>query len=316
MLRISNILNHNIILAGLRGPQPRNFVPWLRAARAFSFPLSVLPVFVTTAFVLPMSQWRWDILLASVFSVIFMHAAGNLLNDYFDFRTGVDRKIDGDEGRPGRLLVRGDLKLGDVLTEAIACLVLAVPPIAYLAAKCGPAVLWFAGIALLALYAYTGPPFRIKYRALGEPLIFIVLGPLLVTGAAYAQTGRCDWSVVLLSVPIGMVTTAVLLGNNIRDAEEDRSAGITTLAHQLGLETAIKVYILCVLIPPLAIACLAVGGILRAGTLLCLTSLAPACFLVREALSGQRIPDVDARTARYAAIFFLTLWIGMALLSR
>ncbi len=214
MLRTPNILSHNIILSGWRGPRPRNFVLWLRAVRAFSLPLSILPVFVATAAVQPFSQWHWDILLTSILAVIFLHMAGNLLNNYFDFRSGVDRKVDGDEGRPGRLLVRGDLKPGDVLTEAIVCLVLAVPSVAYLTAKCGPAVLWFVGAALLALYAYTGPPFRIKYRALGEPLIFLVLGPLLVTGAAYAQAGRLDWAVLALSVPIGMVTTAVLVVYN------------------------------------------------------------------------------------------------------
>lgn len=313
MFRTSNILDHNIILSGWRGPHPQNFVLWLRAVRAFSFPLSVMPVFVAAAFVLPMSQWHWDILLASVFGVVLLHAAGNLLNDYFDFRSGVDRKVAGDEERPGRLLVRGELRPADVLAGAVACLVLAMPAIWYLATMCGPMVLWFVGAALFALYAYTGPPFRIKYRALGEPLIFIVLGPLLVTGSAYAQTGRWDWPVVLLSIPIGMVSTAVLLGNNIRDVEEDRSAGITTLAHHLTPDTAGKVYALCVLIPPLAVTCLAAAGVLKTGALLCLVSLVPAYFLIRSALSYCRIPDVDTRTARYAALFFLTLWLGMTL---
>ena len=61
--------------------------------------------------------------------------------------------------------------------------------------------------------------------------------------------------VLLLSVPVGIATTAVLLGNNIRDSEEDRAAAITTLAHHLTPDTAGKAYALCVLVPPLAITC-------------------------------------------------------------
>ncbi len=70
----------------------------LRALRAFSFPVSVLPMFVATAAVYPHSQWSWDVLAASVLGVMLLHAMGNLLNDYFDFSAGVDRKLDGDEG--------------------------------------------------------------------------------------------------------------------------------------------------------------------------------------------------------------------------
>ena len=79
-------------------PRRRPFA-WARALRAFSFPLSVLPVFVATAAVLPPGEWRWDVLIASVAGVVLLHAAGNLLNDYFDFGAGVDRNVEGDEGR-------------------------------------------------------------------------------------------------------------------------------------------------------------------------------------------------------------------------
>ena len=87
----------------------------LRALRAFSLPVSVLPVLVATAAVRPPAQWDWPILFASMLGVALLHCAGNLLNDYFDFRSGVDRKVEGDEGRPGRLLVRGQLRPKDIL---------------------------------------------------------------------------------------------------------------------------------------------------------------------------------------------------------
>ena len=77
----------------------------LGALRAFSLPVSVLPVLVATAAVREPGQWDWPILIASMLAVALLHCAGNLFNDYFDFRSGVDHKTEGDEGRPGRFLV-------------------------------------------------------------------------------------------------------------------------------------------------------------------------------------------------------------------
>ena len=156
----------------------RTALLWLRvrytALRTFSLPVSVLPVVLAVAVVRSVAQWHWGTLAASVFGVALLHAAGNLLNDYFDFRSGVDGKVHGDEGRPGRLLVRGKLKPRDVAAEAFGCLLLAAPMGAYLIWRCGFGILWFGLAALAALYAYTGPPLKLKYRALGELLIFLV----------------------------------------------------------------------------------------------------------------------------------------------
>ncbi len=99
----------------------------LRALRAFSFPVSVLPVVVATAIVRPLSEWDWPILIASMLGVVLLHGAGNLFNDYFDFKSGVDHKQDGDELRPGRFLVRGELAPKDIFVEALVCLLLALP---------------------------------------------------------------------------------------------------------------------------------------------------------------------------------------------
>ena len=220
----------------------------------------------------------------------------------------------GDEGRPGRLLVRGELTPRDILIEALVCLLLAVPVVVYLLIKCGTGLLWFGGAAMFAIYAYTGPPFKFKHRAAGELLIFLAFGPALVIGAAYAQTGSWEWSAAFLSVPIGLATTSVLLGNNIRDVEEDKHAKVKTLVHYLGTKTARRFYILGVISSPLIVGSLVAFGVLRTGALVSLISLVPAYFLIRTTWTGKRIPDIDARTAQYATVFFLTLWLGMVIL--
>ncbi len=283
----------------------------LRALRAFSFPLTVLPVVVATAAVRPFAEWDWGVLIASAVGVMLLNATANLLNDYFDFRSGVDRRLEGDEARPGRFLVKGELSPRDVFLEATVCLLLALLVAGYLLWRCGPGLLWFGVPAVLSVYAYTGPPLHLKYRALGELLIFIVLGPLLMAGAAYAQAGHAPVLVIPLSVPVGLVTTAVLLGNNMRDRDEDAEAHARTLAQLLGVKGMKTAYTLSVLVPPVIVGVLAAVGMAPAGAMACFISLVPACLLARRTLKAERIPDIDARTARYALVFMLALGAGM-----
>lgn len=283
----------------------------LCAVRPFSFSLTALPVLAAAAAAAPPARWRWDLLSLSVLGVLLLHSAGNLLNDYFDFRSGVDRRVAGDRGRPGRLLLRGELTPGQVLAQAVACLVLALPVIGYVTWQRGPVVLAFAAAAVFGLYAYTGPPFRLKYRALGEPLVFLIFGPALMLGAAYAQTGRFEMNVLRLSIPVGIATTAVLLGNNIRDRREDRAAGIRTIAHLAAGRSARLLYVFLLLAATVGLAGLALAGfapkMLLASPLLLVLVARP----ILDVRRGRRLPDIDVQTARFVAILLVLILLSL-----
>ena len=207
---------------------------YIRAMRLFALPASVLPVLVATAVVAPPARWKWDVLLISMLGSGLLNAAGNLFNDYFDFASGVDRHVEGDESRPGRVLVRRLMTPRQVIIEGLLVMLVVAGCTGYLVWRCGPEILWFGGAAAVAVYTYTGPPLELKYKALGELVIFIVFGLLLVNGAAFAQTGRLELVPLLVSVPIGLATTAILTGGNIRDTDEDRQANIRTIVNYLG----------------------------------------------------------------------------------
>ena len=266
---------------------------------------------VATAAVRPAGQWRWDVLIASALGVALLHAAGNLLNDYFDFRRGVDRRDQDDATRPGRLLVRGRLRPRDVLIEALVCLGLVAPVGVYLLARCGWGLLGFGLAGAAAGYAYTGPPFKLKYRALGEVLIFAVYGPLLVLGAAYAQTGAFEATAAYLSIPIGLATTAILAANNVRDAQEDRIDGVVTIGHLAGGRFARGLYVVLVLGCVGTLAGYAVGGVLPG---VVVASPALLLLLARPlgcVWHGRRLADIDARTARFEAALLGFLFLAL-----
>lgn len=90
----------------------------------------------------------------------------------------------------------------------------------------------------------------------------------------------------------------LLLGNNMRDLEEDKKAGIRTLADRLG-RAARAVYLVCVILPPVAVAFMAFGGVAPVGAALGLLCLPTAVGTVRKALAERRLPDIDARTAKW-----------------
>lgn len=287
-------------------PAPR-LSTHLRSLRLFSLPVSVLPVLVVTAAVLPIGQWRWDVLIAAAIGAGCLHLTGNLLNDYFDFRHGVDRKVAGDEGRPGRLLVRGELLPRDVLAEAGVCGLLALGASAYLVWRCGVPILYFGAAAAVSLYAYTGPPFHLKYRAMGEPLIFLTFGPILMLGAAFAQTGGLEWTALALSVPVGLATTAILVGNNIRDQDEDQDARIRTIARVAGIRAVRALYVVLVSACVFGLAALGAAGwahreVMLAPLLLALLAKPLACVW-----RGRRLADIDARTARFETVLLVLL---------
>lgn len=297
------------------GAEPAVRPHWLtvrfKALHAFSLPVSALPVVMATAVVLPVGQWNWPILVASVLGAALLQCAGNVLNDYFDYKSGVDRKVEGDENRPGRQLVKGFMTPRQVLIQGLACMFLGLAAAAYVLVL-RPELLWFALAGCAALYIYTGPPLALKYRALGEPLIFLTFGPLLMLGAAFAQTGELEMRALLLSIPVGLATTSVLVGNNIRDREEDRQAGIRTLSAVLGHGGLRLLYVVLILLSVAAVAAMAAAGllprILLASPLLLVLAIKP----IRAAVADRRQPDMDAQTAKFVTALYVAIILALS----
>ncbi len=282
----------------------------VRALRLFSLPVTVLPVLVVAAAV---DVWDAGILTAAIAGVALLNVTGNMVNDIFDFRSGVDRRVHGDENRPGRLLVRGELSQRDYLKLVAVCSALAAGAGAYLAWRCGPGVLLFGAAGVLGLYVYTGPPFRLKYHALGELLIFILFGPVLVCGAAYALSGDLNWRVLLLSVPVGFATTAVLVGNNIRDRLEDAAAGIKTIAAIAGGKFAPALYVALEVGSVLVLAAMAAAGMLPPVVLAAPVLLLALAKPLKNIITGRRLPDIDARSAQFEGLMLIFLIAALVL---
>ena len=250
--------------------------------------------------------------LMTVSGIVFMHAAGNLLNDYFDVTGGIDTLEAGTARYRPHPLLEGKLAPTRVRNAALALLAVGGAFGITLAVLRGWPVFVIGLLGAFGAVAYTAPPVRYKYIALGEAGVFLIWGPLMVGGAYFVQTRSLGLDPVWVSLPFGILVAQVLLANNMRDAALDADRGIRTIATQLGEANALRLYLLLVVIAYAAAGFMALSGPLTPWSLLVFLSVPLAWRLLRE--MREEIPeDADARTARLDTAFGLLLVVSLIL---
>jgi 1,4-dihydroxy-2-naphthoate polyprenyltransferase len=207
---------------------------WLMAARPRTLPAAVAPVLVGTAAAVEASDdFRLGAFLAALVGSVFIQIGTNLANDYSDAKRGADTV---DRLGPVRVTAAGLVTPRRVLTATWVAFAVAVACGVYLAVVAGPVILAVGAVSILAGVLYTGGPRPYGYAGLGEAFVFLFFGLVAVNGSYFVQLERLDWLPFALSIPVGMLSTAILVVNNLRDTETDRRVGKRTLAVRLGRE--------------------------------------------------------------------------------
>jgi 1,4-dihydroxy-2-naphthoate octaprenyltransferase len=223
---------------------PRSWRAWLVAARVPTLTASVAPVLVGTAAAVRAGHVHPLFALAALCVSVSIQAGTNLYNDALDFLRGADTP---QRRGPTRVTQSGLLSSRQVLTGAYACFGLAGIVGLYFVGLYGWPVLVAGLLAIAAGLGYTGGPWPIGYHGLGELFVFLFFGVLAVVGSAYVQTGSIGLLAIAASVPVGLLATAILVLNNLRDIESDRAAGKRTLAVRIGPGATRALYICCLI---------------------------------------------------------------------
>lgn len=264
--------------SSLRLPVPESVHNWYMATRPFSFTASIVPVLVGAFLAADEGSFSLSLLMLVVAASVLVHAGSNLVNDYYDHVKGADAPHQLGRGgmiQRGLISPRAILIFGLVLFGVATAIGLVI---VYLI---GWPVLLFALPSLAAAYLYTGGPKPLAYVALGEVTVFIFMGPMIVVGSYYVQTQGISWTAFLLSVPIGLLVTAILQANNIRDISDDAKAGKRTLATFIGHKWAVREYVLLVFGAYVTLAAIALGGLAPVGIAIVFLTLPRAIELVR-----------------------------------
>ena len=285
---------------------------WFLASRPWSFAMTAISVSVGSALGAIDGSFSWALYLVALLGTILLHAATNLMNDYYDVKSGVDtREVATAQYRP-HPLVEGKLNSEQVRRAAYALYGLSIAIGIYLAATRGWELLWIGLIGAFSSFTYTAPPLKYKYSALGEISVFLMWGPLMVAGSYFVQRQAFSMNAFWISLPFGVLVGLVLLANNIRDIIHDRDKGILTLAIVLGRRRGLLLYATLVILAYLGIVLMSFIGPLYHWSLIVLLSL-PLAFRLLHQMMKQVPADADARTAQLDTAFGVLLVISLVL---
>ena len=250
----------------------------------------------------------------TILGCVAIHAGSNLVNDFFDYRSGTDKPEN--FGRVN-VLVRKLMRPVDVSIEAAAAFAIALLCGIYLTVQAGAAqwpLIALIVFGALSAYFYTAPPFAFKNRGFGDVQVMISFALAMIFGAFYVQTKTLSWLPVIDALPIGFLVVDILHINNLRDLVPDRAAGITTLAIALGNAGAKRLHHAYVIAAYLITIILVAAQLLSPCTLIVVMSIPKARALANDvnAVGTENIdPLIVVKTARFHALFGALLILGV-----
>ena len=281
--------------------------------RPFAYTASAIPVLAGGALAVVDSRFSLLPFLAALAGGMLLHSGTNVINEVYDVRRGVDTIT---SPRMSHAVLKGRVSERGAYAFALGLFAAAVVIGTYLVWLRGPAIVGLGLVGVVAGYTYTAPPFQYKYRAMGVPIVFLLMGPTMVVGSYFAVTGAWDLRALVLSLPVGLLVAAILHGNEWRDIGEDTRAGIVTLSTRLGRDWAHYGYLALVLGAYVTLGLAVALRWLPSTTAIAVFSLPFLAQVVRSAELGatgqaRAIAMIDLQTARLHFAFGLLLVVGL-----
>ena len=287
---------------------------WLMAARLRTLPAAIAPVLVGTAVGVQASDdLRIGTFIAALLGSIFIQIGTNLSNDYSDARRGADTE---DRLGPVRVTAGGLVPPKQVLVAVYVTFAAAVACGVYLVAVAGWELLVVGVLSIAAGVLYTGGPKPYGYEGLGEVFVFLFFGVAAVAGSTFAQIESWPWEALALAVPVGLLASAILVVNNVRDMDTDKRVGKRTLAVRMGRHRTRGLFAAMVYLSFPAALVPWIGGSLGPPLLLVLLALPLAVPLVRTIRTHSDGPTLNAalaQTGLVQLVFCVLLSAGVLL---
>ncbi len=284
---------------------------WVMAARLRTLPAAIAPVLVGTSLALGAGHFHPLAFVAALLGAIFIQVGTNLSNDYSDARRGADTE---DRLGPVRVTAGGLVPPRTVLLATYITFGLAVLCGVYLVAVAGPELIAVGAASILAGVLYTGGPRPYGYEGLGEVFVFLFFGVVAVVGSYFVQVQSLPWQPFVCAVPVGLLASAILVVNNVRDIDTDRRAGKRTLAVRLGRERTRLLYAAMIagafVLAPLPWLL----GSMSAWLMLCWAAIplaASVLGVVRTRVDGPSLNGALAKTGALQLVFCLLFAAGI-----
>ena len=290
---------------------PTGMQAWIAGARVRTLPAAIVPVVVGTAAARgvdgPLIAWR---AVAAAVVALALQVATNYANDYSDGIRGTDDP--GGRVGPVRLVGWGIKEPSAVKRAALACFAVAGIAGLALTVAVGWELLVVGAASIAAGWFYTGGSRPYGYLGLGEVFVFVFFGVVATVGSTYVQVEEVTALSLLASVPVGLLATALLVTNNLRDIPGDTIAGKQTLAVRLGDPRTRVLFVAMIAVALLLVVPIAMA---RTAALVALLAAVPAVRpirLVRSGAAGRELIAVLGATGQVQLAFGVLLAVGLA----
>ena len=285
---------------------------WIEGARLRTLPLALAAVAIGTGSAASVQLFKPELAWLALAVALFLQIGVNYANDYSDGIRGTDAK------RVGPLRLTGSKSVKPAAVKRAAFAFFALAGLAGIAIVLLTAIWWLLAVgaaAIIAAWFYTGGKSPYGYAALGEVSVFIFFGLVATLGTAFIQIRDFDVNSLLGGIAIGLISSAVLMVNNIRDMDLDRHVGKKTLAVRVGPKWAKVLYLAMIWIP---IVILIPFPLLYPATVFAYASvllIAPATLIVLTAKTAKELILVLKLTSFAGLVYGALLGFGLAAVS-
>lgn len=282
---------------------------WYLAIRPKTLPAACGPVILGTGLALGDGVFRLLPALACLLVALLLQIGSNLANDVLDFKKGIDTK---ERTGPLRVTQAGLLTPRQMLAGTIVVFTLAAAVGLYLIYLGGWPIFLLGLLAIISAIAYTGGPFPLGYNGLADIFVFFFFGPVAVIGTYYLQAGFVSEIAWWASIPPGLLITALLVVNNLRDIETDRKAGKKSLPVRFGVKFTRIYYISLLALSYLVPLVLWLSGKAPSLILLAWLTLPQIATLITDVFTkkGSPLNETLAATAKLGLFFSVLFAVG------
>lgn len=283
---------------------------WWTAARPKTLAAAVSPVLVGTAMAFEAGEVEWIAAGCALIGAVLIQIGTNFSNDYVDFQKGADT---GERKGPLRVTQAGWVNPQRMKQATIVVFSLAVVAGSYLIWRGGWPILVVGLVSIACGVLYTVGRYSLAYLGLADLFVLLFFGPVAVGGTYYVQALTLTPVVLIAGLGPGLLATAILLVNNIRDVDEDRAVDKKTLVVRAGRSFGVVLYLICIVCAALLPVMLFLVTGNHLGSLAASLVLLPAVSIIQTLRRGDESRDLNpllGATSRLLLFYSLVFAVG------
>lgn len=285
---------------------------WGLAIRPKTLPAAAGPVLVGMGLALGDGVFKFAPAFAALLVALLLQIGSNLANDVYDYKKGTDTQ---ERTGPLRVTQAGLLSPRQVMAGMYFIFALSALVGLYLIYTGGWPILVIGILAIVSAFAYTAGPYPLGYNGIADLFVFAFFGPVAVCGTYYLQAGNLNAVTWWASIPPGLLVTAILVVNNLRDIETDRKAGKMSLAVRFGIRFTQAQYVLLFGLSYVIPLLMLLSGLAPYTVLLSWLSIPMVIPIVRDVFTkkGSSLNTTLACTAQLGLVYSILFSIGFIL---